>query len=455
MNGWALEVRDGGSKVARLGETQSPPRVAGELRFSPCTRSLPEQKGFHPMKYIKSILIAAVAATSASAFGAAPFSPGDILVYRDSTSSFVTPTGGTAPSTTLTANGNEVFIDEYNTTTGLLQGSFDTGMVDPGNSSSHGLMTLSPDGKYLAVPGYASFTSTGVNATTADVNARMVKVYSTSDGSLVGAVSFTDNSITSDFRSAVTDGTNVWIDGSSTTGIRTNTLSSPSATTTNLIGSTSNNYRAMSIVNGQLYLSTNDSAKFDIVGTDVASPITTATGQSLFAQTLTTASAISPFQFAMFNLGGGSSPDTLYMSDDTSATSGIRKFSLVSGAWVENGDFRASPTAAIRGLTGTKNSDGSVTLYATLPPTTASATNLSNVYTYTDTTGFSGSTSGLTGTLTQLASIPTVTNASDSTAATGSYHGIVLLPGSSAPEPASLGMLTVGVAALVMRRRRS
>ncbi|MGN6368273.1 MAG: PEP-CTERM sorting domain-containing protein [Phycisphaerae bacterium] len=400
-------------------------------------------------------VIAAAASLPAAQAATAPFTPGDLLVYRDVTSNFITPTGAPAVQPGLNSTGNEVFLDEYSPL-GVYQGSLDTGLVDPGNSSSHGLMNISPDGKYLAVPGYASYASGGINSTTADVDARVVKVYNTADGSLVGTVNFTDSSITSDYRSAVTDGTNVWVSGASTTGIRTNTIVSPASSTSNILGTTSNNYRGLQIAGGQLYLSTSNSEKLDIVGTSSASdPISTATGQSLFPQALSLApsTSISPFQFALFSLGGTGDIDTLYMSDDASATRGIRKFSLVSGVWVENGDFQADPSVAIRGLAGVKNNDGSVTLYATLPPTSASATNVSTVYSYTDSTGFSGSTTGLTGTLSPLATIQTVADAVDPNAVTGSYHGIVVLPG-AVPEPASLGLLAVGAAGLLTRRRK-
>src|SRR5258707_2337950 len=68
--------------------------------------------------------------------------------------------------------------------------------------------------------------------------------------------------------------------------------------------------------------------------------------------TLTNGTA--PFGFAMFNLTGGSGPDTLYVNEGTisfprEGTGAILKYSLVGGAWVNN---RALGCANAFGLAG-------------------------------------------------------------------------------------------------------
>src|SRR4051794_34133122 len=99
-------------------------------------------------------LLAAVAAIvgglGATAMGGA-FLPGDLVIYR------------VGDGTHALANtGNAVFLDEYTTSGTLVQsvpvptvaGGSNLPMVASGTATSEGLLSLSPNGQYLAFTGY-------------------------------------------------------------------------------------------------------------------------------------------------------------------------------------------------------------------------------------------------------------------------------------------------------------
>src|SRR5207247_7763188 len=87
----------------------------------------------------------------ATATLAAPFTPGNIVVYRVGT--------GTA---SLVATGNPVFLDEYSPAGALVQSialptalsGANKPLVASGTATTDGLLTRSVDGNCLAVPGY-------------------------------------------------------------------------------------------------------------------------------------------------------------------------------------------------------------------------------------------------------------------------------------------------------------
>ena len=100
--------------------------------------------------------LAALAVLAPSAFAsAAAITPGNVVVYRVGDGSGTLGNASTA-----------VFLDEYSTTGALVQ-SFPLPSGGPGaltasgSASSEGLLTVSPDGKYVALTGYNIAAGTG------------------------------------------------------------------------------------------------------------------------------------------------------------------------------------------------------------------------------------------------------------------------------------------------------
>src|SRR5437870_13681607 len=107
---------------------------------------------------LRRVALAAVAATLLAFSGfAAPFTPGNLVIYR-------VGDGGAA----LGSTGTAVFLDEY-TPAGVLVQSVampTTGtsgrLVASGTATTEGFLTRSQDGRYLAVPGYDAAIGTAV-----------------------------------------------------------------------------------------------------------------------------------------------------------------------------------------------------------------------------------------------------------------------------------------------------
>src|SRR5262245_51968408 len=96
---------------------------------------------------------------AASVAVAAPFTPGNVVVYRV----------GPGVPTTLVATGNAVFLDEYAPNGTKVQtialpsaaNGAQRALVASGTATTDGLMTRSADGACLIVPGYGRDLGTG------------------------------------------------------------------------------------------------------------------------------------------------------------------------------------------------------------------------------------------------------------------------------------------------------
>jgi len=331
---------------------------------------------------------------------AAGFSQGNVVVYRVG--------DGTA---TLSANAAPVFLDEYTPTGTLVQSIALSPAPTPpnrqltasGSATTEGFLTLSADGKFIVFTGYDAPVATLAlpGTTAAAVNRVVGRVDAT------GAVdtSTAINSLTSAFsggnpRGVTSDnGNNFWLVGSNT-GVVFATRGSSAST---VISTSQTNLREANIFAGQLYISTAAGTAFRIGSVGAGLP-------QIAGQTVTglpgfpTSGASNGFLFARLgNVGAGF--DTLYVADDGSSQ--LQKFSLVGSSWVSNGNI---PAGTARGLTGVVVGS-SVTLFGT---------NGSNLFTFTDNSGYNAPISG---TITVRASAGT----------NKAFRGVAFTPSNSAP----------------------
>jgi len=378
-------------------------------------------------------------AAFASPAGAAPqpFTAGDLVVYR--VGDGVTP---------LASTGNPVFLDEYTPTGGLVQSiplpttpaGLNHRLVASGTATSEGLLTLSPDGRWLALTGYDSALPAAGSLSSGNAP-RVV-------GLVDGNATVNTSTEPSDFatgnnpRSAVTtNGTDVWMAGGAG-GIRYAT-SGTTGTSTQVSGGTLVNFRQVNVFANQLYASDSSGTtnRLSTVGTGVP----TTAGQSVTnLPGFPTGSSPYSFVFTRLQAGAGS-PDTLYVADDTANQ--IQKWSLVGGTWTQTGGITA---AAVRGLTASVVGT-TVTLYGTTGASTA--TGGGTIYTVVDATGFGLSASG---TASNLVTLPANSNQA--------FRGIAFAPAPNpnpvvpeSPLPLMLPLtagVVLGGAPITVRRRR-
>jgi|GEM_PF-1693784 len=318
------------------------------------------------------IVLAAIAAfvLLTSSLLAAPFTAGNLVLYRVGDGAAALGSGGTA-----------VFLDEY-TPAGVFVQSValptgSGGLVASGTATTEGFLTRSEDGRYLVVPGYSAALGATVTSSTT-----VPRVIGRVDGNanLDVSTSYVDAASAGNIRSATSvDGSRFWTSGS-TQGPRTIAFGASAAT---VISTTNTNTRQINVFADQLYIS---SGAGTVRLSTIGSGTPTTAGQTMTA--LPGFPATSTFNsFFIVRLDGGPGVDTVYVADE--GNNAIQKWCLVSGTWTLKGSVTV---ATARGLTASV-SGTTVTLYATSGGTGTP------VVTVTDASGFNGTFSGTATTL--------------------------------------------------------
>lgn len=335
----------------------------------------------------------------------AAFTAGNLVVMRFGD-------GSAALSNVATA----AFLDEYTTAGTPVQSvairttasGSNRALTVSGTATSEGLITRSTDGRYLVFPGYDAAVGTAsiTSSTSTAVNRVIGRADST--GAVDTTTALTDAISGGNPRGAAsTNGTDLWISGTSTGGgIR---YASYAATTSTAVSAgPPTNIRATAIFNGQLYVSSASGTNFGI--STIGSGTPTTSGQTLTELPgFPTATGPSPYQFVFFNAS------TIYVCDDRSAASGggIQKWTLSGGTWSLAGTLNNGITTGCRGLTMTTNGSGQPVFYATTTETSANKI----VSVTDDGTAFPGAT---------FATIATA-------AANTAFRGIAFAPTAGAP----------------------
>ena len=298
------------------------------------------------------------------------FSRGNVVVYR---------VGDGA--TNLVNTGAPVFLDEYTTNGALVQsvamptnaagGNYP--LIASGTATSEGLLTRSPDGRYLALTGYGTnmglVSLSGTAATTVPRVVGLVKC----DGEVDLTTALGDYASASSPRSALTtDGTNIWVTGGAG-GLR---YATKGGATSLQLNPALTNLRQVNCFGNQLYVSSQSGAnRINTVGNGMP----TESGQTILSLANVPTNG-NPNAFLMVDLTNDGTNDTLYVADEGV---GIEKFSLEEGTWMPAGVVPSS-AGAYCGLTGYV-AGSNVVLFAT------SATELDRV---TDSSGYAGTLSG-------------------------------------------------------------
>jgi hypothetical protein len=318
--------------------------------------------------------------TAAHVAGAAPITPGNLLVYR---------VDGNGAS--LGSDAAIVRIDEYALDGTLVQtitlpytgsGNLLTGS---GTATSEGKITVSPNGRWVGVAGYNAAENTPSVATASGIQRTIARI-DTTDGSYDVSTSGPLNTGYNNARAAVFDdsGTLIWaaLHGSgSSYGVMHLTLGQTTLGT--MLTSSGINTRGVRIFGGQLYEwgdATGNSGIFAVgSGLPTSGPVTLNGLPGLSGDT-----NLDSYGFFMADLDS-SVPgyDTLWVARDTT---GVSKYSLVSGTWTLNGTIDPGTVYHIDGLVRSGNA-------VTIAIVEGGGAN-NRVMLFDDLTGYNGSFSG-------------------------------------------------------------
>lgn len=289
---------------------------------------------------------------AATAIHGAPFTPGNIVVYR---------TGDGASG--LVNTGSAVFLDEFTPAGALVQslplptvaasGQFP--LIASGTATSEGLLTRSADRRFLIATGYGRPLG-GAGSLAGTTGEAVPRVIARVDvaGLVDSSTALSDFASGNNPRSAVSsNGSDFWAAGGAG-AVRYATLGSGTSTQLN---TTPTNLRQLAIADGQLLVSTGSGSAFRVA--TVGAGLPTSDGQTLSNLPGFPVSG-SPYAFVFVDLDGSVGLDTLYVADDSL---GLQKYALVAGSWVGNGTLGGAGDL-YRGLTGVQ-SGTTVTLYAT------------------------------------------------------------------------------------------
>jgi hypothetical protein len=294
--------------------------------------------------------------------GLAQYTPGNLVVVQ------------VGDGTSLTSNTLATSLVEYtpagawqNTTT--LNATGTNKLTNTGNSPSEGMLTLSADGRFLVTTGYDAVVGTAAASATAAVVPRTVARISGDravDISTVLSDAFSGNNIRS---AASVDGSGFWVAGvGSSTGLR---YAAAGANASTSLSTTVANIRAVRIVRNNVYFSTGAGTP----GIYLLGPASNTGAGQTATLLIGTGAGTSPYSFVLLDRDPAvPGIDAAYIADESN---GIGKWAFNGSTWANVGTI----TTAARGLTGTLNPTGSVTLYAT----TRSSAGSNDLVTTTDT----------------------------------------------------------------------
>jgi hypothetical protein len=371
------------------------------------------------MKKLSVVILGILALALGTNALAAPFTSGNIVVQRFG--------DGT---TTLTSTSVAEFLDEYTTngttavqsialpTTTTIAGSVTNyPLTAAGSATGDGMAQLSTNSLYLLITGFG--TNTGVITVNSVATARRVVGIAKADGTIDTTTAIVNDPAGSTRGVASVDGTNLYACGG-TSGVRYFTNSQSTASVQ--LSTSPVNTRGLGVFNGQLYVSSGSGA-FRLATVGTGTP--TSSGQTIVNLNGMDTSGGSPYGFVMFKLhtGGADDPDTVYICDDsgaTTATAGIRKWSLVGTLWTLNGRYLA-PGA--HHVTGRLRVVGVVT-NADLWAVTATGAGASAIISATDNTGYNAAPS------------PTTVTTNATAGANTKWQGIAFVPSAAGcPNP--------------------
>jgi hypothetical protein len=296
---------------------------------------------------------------------ASPGSAADVVVSPPAATDDVYVMRVGTPDTGLSHLSAPVVLERRNSTTGDLVSTISMPAEPTAEahrlvltgSYAEGSLSRSADGRYVSLAGYDArpgLSSVASDDRVARVVAQVDGLGSLDTSTVVGP--FQRRAV---YTAASLDGSSFWMGG---TGLSLRRVPYESGPASEVSPSTPD---AVAVVpaGGRLWFSTQDGESSGVYSVE-----DTATGTQ--ASSLV-AEVGSPSGVVALDLDATvPGVDTLYVSDTTADTGGIRKFSFDGTTWTARGSYRPHGESAL-GLAGAVGSDGTVTLVATTAPTLA------------------------------------------------------------------------------------
>jgi hypothetical protein len=291
---------------------------------------------------------------AAGAAGPATFS---VVRVGDGTS---VPSGASAPVFIETRKTDGSLVGTVSLPTAPTGGNMPFSIAN--SATSEGGLALSTTGRYLTLAGYAALPgTTGVATSTSTAIARSVAVIDAAGNVDTTTTFATAESGGNPRAAASTDGSNIWLSGS--TGLWAGLRDEPSQSGASLLASPTN-VRWVAIFGGQLYASSGSGTYTNVFTVGTGLPMSA--GQTATSLPGLPTSGASPYGFVLFDLSTAvAGYDTLYVADDAA---GLQKWIFDGATWSLGETLNLSTPVGFRGVAGFV-SGGKVTLMASTAET--------------------------------------------------------------------------------------
>jgi len=221
-----------------------------------------------------------------------------------------------------------------------------------GTAASEGSLSLSENGSYLAIAGYAATVGTATVAATTSATVNRVVGRIDANGNVDTSTRFNAAFSGNNIRGVTTsDGTSFWASGNgsgATGGVQYIALGAVGGA--QVLG-VPNNTRWAHIFAGQLYATSGSGAYVNVF--TVGTGLPTMAGQVATTLSGLPASGASPYSFALLDRDANvPGVDTLYLSDDQgqAAGGGVQKWTSNGVTWTKVTTFTQGITTGVRGL---------------------------------------------------------------------------------------------------------
>ncbi len=283
-------------------------------------------------------------------FAQQAFTKGNLVVYKV----------GKSTVDTLSNAGFPISLDEYSTSGTFVRShpmpvtvlGANSRIISSGSSTTEGMMSRSDDKKFLIVTGYDTIPdparSSITSSTSANVN-RVVGVIG-ADGSIDATTALTDAYSGNSLRSAAsTNGTDIWLAGTGSTGTAGVRYTTKGSTTSTQLSTSVTNIRVVNIFNGQLYCTTGSGA-FKSIST-VGSGLPMAAGQAIAVLPGMPNLSTSTEDPNTFSIKPGTG-DTAYIADSRAKNrnGGIQKWTYNGSTWTLLYTLDSGLTSGIRSI---------------------------------------------------------------------------------------------------------